>query len=540
LIRRSPTALAVLLVTASLSFHLWWAGQVQLSPQEAYYWQFSRHLDVSYFDHPPLAAWTIRAATELFGESERAIRVAAALHAAIAAVFMFLAGRRLFGPAAAVAALAVALATPIFSLGQAIITPDGPLLAGWIACLYFTTRAVQEERGTWLVAAGVAAGFASLGKYTGWLLPPQILVALLADVRGRRLLRTAWPWVGFAVALAIFAPVIAWNARHGWVSFSFQVVERVAGLGPPRLDPLMRFIGLEALLVTPILGGVVWVAAVAAAKRRDFAMRACAIFALPPLAVFLALSPFTWVRGNWAAPGYAVAVLAAAGFLFEDLRTRRGLALVATLTAALGSAYLHAAVLIPELPFPARQLTTLGWKELARRVDAERTKARSQPFVLGCGFKVASALAYYLPERPETFSSNAMGEEGLQYGLWFRPEEIAGREGILVTDRRERGAWCRDRAKVCSQLTKLPNLVIRRRGQPVTTFELYRCRYPLSPPARAEAAAPGEVHRNAPRGRRPRTGQDRGAPGTRRSSRGGRARSRSAPDPRGRSHAGSP
>ncbi|HET7755495.1 MAG TPA: glycosyltransferase family 39 protein [Anaeromyxobacteraceae bacterium] len=483
MIRRSPTVLAFLLVAASISFHVWWSGRVQLSPQEAYYWQFSRHLDVSYFDHPPLAAWTIRAATELFGESERAIRLAAALYAAVAALFLFHAARRLFGPAAAVAALAVALATPIFSLGQSIITPDGPLLAGWLAALYFTARAVQEERGAWLLAAGAAAGFATLGKYTGWLLPPQILAALLVDARGRRLLRGPWPWAGFALTVAMFAPVIAWNARHDWVSFSFQVVGRVAGLGPPSLDPLMRFLGLEALLVTPILGGVVWVAAVAAAKRPDFAMRLCAAFALPPLALFLALSPFTWVRGNWAAPGYAVAIVAAAGFLFEDLRSRRGLALVATATAALGSAYLHAAVLIPDLPFPAKQVTTLGWKELAQRVDAERRKVRPRPFVLGCGFKVASALAYYLPGRPETWSSNAMGEEGLQYGLWFRPDEIAGREGILVTDRRERGAWCRDRAKICDELTKLPNLVVRRRGMPVTTFELYRCRYPVEPVA---------------------------------------------------------
>jgi hypothetical protein len=142
-------------------------------------------------------------------------------------------------------------------------------------------------------------------------------------------------------------------------------------------------------------------------------------------------------------------------------------------------------VLIPALPFPAKQVTTLGWKELATRVHAERQRFRSRPFVLGCGFKVASALAYYLPDRPETFSSNAMGEEGLQYGLWFRPEAIAGREGILVTDRRERGAWCRDRENVCERLSKLPNLVVRRKGQPVTTFELYRCRYPAVPPQRS-------------------------------------------------------
>jgi 4-amino-4-deoxy-L-arabinose transferase-like glycosyltransferase len=75
---------------------------------------------------PPLAAWTIRLATEALGPSERAIRAAAALHSGIFAAFLFLAARRLFGPRAALLVLAGATAVPLFSLGQVIVTPDGP------------------------------------------------------------------------------------------------------------------------------------------------------------------------------------------------------------------------------------------------------------------------------------------------------------------------------------------------------------------------------------------------------------------------------
>ena len=34
-----------------------------LVPDEAYYWQWSRHLALGYHDHPPMIAWTIRLAT---------------------------------------------------------------------------------------------------------------------------------------------------------------------------------------------------------------------------------------------------------------------------------------------------------------------------------------------------------------------------------------------------------------------------------------------------------------------------------------------
>src|SRR5512138_1695590 len=84
---RRADRLAVAVVAAATAFHVVYAGFLALSPQEAYYWTWSRRLDLSYFDHPPLVAWTIRAATELFGQSERAIRLAAAFHSTLLLVF---------------------------------------------------------------------------------------------------------------------------------------------------------------------------------------------------------------------------------------------------------------------------------------------------------------------------------------------------------------------------------------------------------------------------------------------------------------------
>jgi len=243
---RRPELAAFLLVAGSALFHLWYGGLLELSPQEAYYWLYGQRLDWSYFDHPPLSAWTIRAIGELLGSSEQAIRATAVVYSSLFSLFFFLTARRLLGARGALAAVALALVTPLFSIGQVIITPDSPLLALWAAALYFTVRALDEERGAWLLAAGLATGLAALGKYTGWLLAPQIFLCLLLDPRGRRMLLSPWPWLGLLLGLAAFSPVLYWNSTHGWASFSFQFGDRAAGARTgPRLVNFLRFAGLQ-------------------------------------------------------------------------------------------------------------------------------------------------------------------------------------------------------------------------------------------------------------------------------------------------------
>ncbi len=417
--------------------------------------------------------------TELFGTSERSIRLAAALHSAVFSLFLFLAGRRLFGGRTALLATAVMLAAPLFSLGQTVATPDGPLLAGWSGAFYFTVRSLDEERGPWLVAAGAAAGLACLGKYPGFLLFPIVMAALLADPRGRRLLRTPWPWAGALAGLAIFSPVIAWNLRHDWASLGFQTLARASQVTGFHLSLTGRFLGLQALAVSPLLFAALLVASAAAARRwREPAFRLCALFSAPVLALLLAVSPFHWVKMNWSAPALPAAMLAAAAFARERPAAWRGLAAATVAVALLASTYLHLVPLVPALPFPARDDVISGWAELAARVEGERARLGGDPFVAGCDYKTASELAYYLPGRPETQSASAFGGQGLQYRYWLDRVPLAGREGLVVFDPRDRND-CRQRAgAACRPMEPLDPLPVRRGRTAITAFEIYRCHYP--------------------------------------------------------------
>jgi len=48
---------------------------IELSVDEAQYWDWSRNVDFGYFTKPPLIAWTIALTTSIFGNEEWAVRL---------------------------------------------------------------------------------------------------------------------------------------------------------------------------------------------------------------------------------------------------------------------------------------------------------------------------------------------------------------------------------------------------------------------------------------------------------------------------------
>ncbi len=55
----SPVRLAIAALIVTSLIHLWFAARIELVPDEAYYWVWSKHLDASYREKGPAVAWTI-------------------------------------------------------------------------------------------------------------------------------------------------------------------------------------------------------------------------------------------------------------------------------------------------------------------------------------------------------------------------------------------------------------------------------------------------------------------------------------------------
>jgi hypothetical protein len=413
--------------------HVGYAGLLTLSPQEAYYWEWARRLDLSYFDHPPLAAWTIALTTGALGDSERSVRLAAALHSAIFCVFFWLAVLRLFGARVALAALAAGLSIPLFALGQVIITPDAPLLSGWAMALYFTVRALDEERPEWLLAAGAATGWA-LGKYGA--ATAADLLALVLDPRGRRMpARRGRGPARRSRRLVRAGRRVEPPARPRELRVPDGGARRALVVPAGARRPLRR---PQTALVTPILL-VLAVEGVAQAVRRraDSAFRLCAIFSAPLLLLAIAISPFHWVKGNWLAPVYPTAFAAAAALAVSRGGWRRRAGFAGVALALGGSVYVHVVPLWPQVPFPARDEGSAGWRSsrrASRRSAPRSARARSSR---GAITRSPPSSRTTCPATRGPGPPRSRGITGCSTATGSTPRSSPG----------ERGSWCSIRAR---------------------------------------------------------------------------------------------
>jgi dolichol-phosphate mannosyltransferase len=441
--RISWRAAAVGVSVYLLAIRCVYVAGVELIPQEAYYWNYSQHLDLSYLDHPPMVAWLIWLGTSVFGQTELGVR-AGALGASLIALWFSvrLAGNLLGRPYAYPVALLFAVLPFFFGTGF-FMTPDAPLVACWAGALYFLERGLLAgSRRAWL-GAGIVVGLGLLSKYTIALVAIAALAYMLLDRRARRWLFCSQPYVAILLALLLVSPVLLWNAQHGWASFIFQGPQRWGR--PPTFDLPELFWNVLILITPPGVAGVAW-----GLSRSSPGQRFGLVFTLVPLSVFVLSSLRHETKFNWTGPVWLVALPFMAASLFPAAPVapgwlpgrlqRLGKLTVLALMLFYG-ALLHYGVLgLPGVPEPIGHLGR-NWRELGRRVEEIEAKVRERtgqtPLVVGMDkYNLASVLAFYAASGDgsrKTTTGNLFGRQGLMYDFWFPPDKQIGKSLILVS-----------------------------------------------------------------------------------------------------------
>jgi len=456
-----PGSIAVWLVAAAFLLRLIYIGQVELLPEDSYYWNYSRHLAPGYLDHPPMVAWLIRLGTAVFGDTEFGVRSGALCCSAVASVFAYRLTRNLFGAPSAAVALVLMQALPFFFLGGMLMTPDAPLTAAWVATLYFLERALLAGQPRAWLFAGVAIGLGLVSKYTIGLLAPAMFLFVLLDSRSRHWLARWQPYVAVLIAALIFSPVIIWNAQHEWASFAFQTSRRLAEAPRFALHKLIISMlvlltptGFVTLLISRFTRGRAGEARPGVGVSPEVSRRWLFIrlSVLVPISVFVVFSlhhdvKIDWTGAPWlgAVPALATAV---AGFGREAARGLRGwiyrawcpTAVIMLLLYAGGLHYL--ALGLPGVGYSRQlEIVPIGWRDLGRQVQALADNLRRQsgrePVIVGMDrYELASQLTFYAPDHAravrETSSRNLFGQNGLMYGRWASSLVVGDRPLLLV------------------------------------------------------------------------------------------------------------
>src|SRR6185312_9076136 len=111
--------------------------------------------------------------------------------------------------------------------------------------------------------AGFGLGGALLSKYTGVMLIPGVGLLLLFRREWRGQMKTIHPWLGVLLGIAMFWPVLQWNAQHDWASFRFQFLSRFDADLTGQKHTMLVFIAEQIAVATPMVlwGGVLLVTA---------------------------------------------------------------------------------------------------------------------------------------------------------------------------------------------------------------------------------------------------------------------------------------
>lgn len=432
---------AFAVVAAALVFRLILAGGTGLGIDESYMVAASHVFAPSYFDHPLASWWLELAARALTGSADPlVVRLPFVLLSAISSWLVWAITARLYGARAAFWAVVAYSLSPVFSLAAGCwVLPDGPLDAALLAFLYALIRALGLPDGKveprWWLGVGIFAGLALLSKYNAALVFAGAAAGVLLDPASRRELRRFGPWGAGLLAAVLFAPVLWWNAQHGWVSFHYQG-GRATGL---RLRPAMplTILGGEALFVLPWL----WLPMVlllirgfwrGPTERRGWLLAWAAVV---PVVLFAAVGLWSSTRilYHWAAPGYLM-LFPVLGDWAARLRPWLRNAVAWITAALLGSAVLFITAEIRLGFIPAfNHAFSPGQSPLLQAVDWDSVAQQIPPgvdAVAGQRWFDAGKIGYALRGTPVVVT--VFGPEPHQFGFSTPVSALLGKNVLIL------------------------------------------------------------------------------------------------------------
>src|SRR4051812_34865376 len=131
-------------------------------------------------DKPPLSLWLMGLSARILGFSSFSMLLPQALCTIGAVALLFSTVRRVFGPAAGIAAALALAITPVTVAIGRVNNPDALLVLLLVASAWLLVRALESGRTRHLALCGAVVGLAFMTKMLqGWMVVPALALAYL-------------------------------------------------------------------------------------------------------------------------------------------------------------------------------------------------------------------------------------------------------------------------------------------------------------------------------------------------------------------------
>lgn len=299
------------------------ATPLELYPDEAQYWLWSRELAFGYFSKPPMIAWLIWLTTTIGGDAEAWVRLSAPLLHGITALVVHRIARRLYGGWAGLAAAAIYSLMPGVVLSSGLMATDAPLLLFLSLTIWaYVDLADAYAPRRYFVAfgMGVALGLAFLSKYAAVYALGSIVLHFVISKEARKRWCPAAAVLFLTAFVMTLAPNFAWNASHQFSTVKHTAAN--ANWGAHTLfnfRELIEFIGSQFGVFGPLpfavlLGGAIWLGAKRKLASPDLLLLC---FSAPPLITVAGEAFVSRANANWAGAAFVAGSVLVAGWLLR-------------------------------------------------------------------------------------------------------------------------------------------------------------------------------------------------------------------------------
>ena len=191
-------------------------------PDEAYYWVWSHHLQLSYFDHPPMVAWLFKLGHS-FENYGHLVRIPGLLlgHANLITWYFIFKNLNLDFEKFKIWAV-LSFTFPLLGFGSIILTPDLPVIFFWSLCLLYFIKILKESSLKNYILLGTFLGLGFISKYH-IVLFPLIGIIYLSSQKKWHSIKKSGILLTLLFGLIFSSPVIIWNFQNNFQSFAFQL-----------------------------------------------------------------------------------------------------------------------------------------------------------------------------------------------------------------------------------------------------------------------------------------------------------------------------